>query len=176
MGDGAAGDGVMTLFEVRSERLYSDDWRLLSPDDMSTFFMPEVVKFLPGGFHDLLSFSAQRDFLTELSREAEVVALFDLSGAGVGLLVLSYAEPSSKERHLGYLFAQGYWGQGRATELISALQQHFGDTGTVLCGGVMADNTASAHVLQRAGFHGEGGGDEVVYRWSATSDISATQA
>ncbi|KAE9629950.1 GNAT family N-acetyltransferase [Parasedimentitalea maritima] len=166
----------MTLFEVRSERLYCDDWRLLSPDDLSTFFMPEVVKFLPGGFHDLLSFSAQRDFLTELSREAEVVALFDISGAGVGLLVLSYAESSSKERHLGYLFAQSVWGQGRATELISALQQHFGDTDTVLCGGVMADNTASARVLQRAGFHGEGGGEEVVYRWSATSDVSTGQA
>ncbi|WP_240931648.1 GNAT family N-acetyltransferase [Parasedimentitalea denitrificans] len=153
---------------MSTERLRGGHWQQLSRDDLAALFAPDVVAFLPPGFHGLTTQISQRNFLTILSKQAEVVGLFEPSGAGVGLLILSNAEPNSSDRHLGYLLAQRVWGQGLATELIAALQDRYRGTDVTLSGGVMHDNTASARLLQRAGFAGEAHGDETVYRWSGT--------
>ncbi|AZV77437.1 N-acetyltransferase [Parasedimentitalea marina] len=156
----------MTLAGLTAGRLQGGDWRQLSPDDLATLFKPEVVEFLPHGFQGLLTEPDQRAFLTALSSQAEVLALFEETGAGVGLVILSHADPDSTERHLGYLLAQRIWGQGLATGLIAGLQDLYRGTDVTLCGGVMQGNTASARLLQRAGFQGRDTGDEVVYCWS----------
>ncbi len=155
---------------ISTDRLVSGDWRQLSPDDLAALFKPEVVEFLPPGFQKLTTELEQRNFLTGLSQQAEVLALFEGSGAGVGLVFLSHADPDADpdraECHLGYLLAQRVWGQGLATGLIAALQDLYRGTDIPLCGGVMQGNTASARLLQRAGFQGRDVGDEVVYFWS----------
>ena len=158
----------MTLAGLSAGRLHGGDWRQLRRDDLAALFEPEVVEFLPPGFHGLTTVTSQREFLTSLSQQAEVVALFEPSGAGVGLLILSYAEPGNTERHLGYLLAQRVWGQGLATELIAALQDVVHGSNVILCGGVMHGNAASARLLHRAGFQAEDQGDETEYRWSGT--------
>jgi len=158
----------MSLTSLRTARLRGGDWRALCADDLAALFAPDVVKFLPSGFQGLEVEDEQRSFLAELSQQASVLALFDLSGRGVGLLILSHADQNTPERHLGYLFAQHVWGQGLATELIAALQTEFRDTNVTLCGGVMLGNTASARLLERAGFHGADFDGEVIYRWAGS--------
>ncbi len=158
----------MSLASLNTARLRGGDWRGFCPDDLAALFAPDVVEFLPGGFQGLETEDEQRAFLAELSEQADVLALFDLSGHGVGLLVLSKPDPGSCERHLGYLLLRRVWGQGLATELIAALQVQFRNTNVTLCGGVMQGNTASARLLERAGFQGDHLGDEVIYRWSAS--------
>ena len=155
----------MTLVGLTTERLRGGHWQRLSRDDLAALFAPDVVAFLPPGFHGLTTQISQRNFLTILSKQAEVVGLFEPSGAGVGLMILSNAEPDSSERNLGYLLARRVWGQGLATEMVAALQDRYRGTDVILCGGVMHDNTASARLLMRAGFVGEERGDETVYRW-----------
>lgn len=158
----------MTLAGLATGRLRGGDWRQLGRDDLAALFEPEIVEFLPPGFHGLTTEASQRDFLTTLSQQAEVVALFELSGPGVGLVILSHTVPGSVERHLGYLLARRVWGQGLATGVIAALQDLYRGSDVALCGGVMMGNTASARLLRRAGFHGVDRGDEVVYCWSGT--------
>ena len=156
----------MTLAGLSTGRLRGGHWQQLGRDDLAALFTADVVTYLPPGFHKLTTQISQRSFLSALSQQAEVVALFEPSGAGVGLLILSNAEPDSSDRHLGYLLAQRVWGKGLATELIAALQELYLGTDVTLCGGVMHDNTASARLLERAGFVAEDQGDETVYRWS----------
>ena len=157
----------MTLTGLTAGCLQGGDWRQLAPDDLAALFTPAVVEFLPSGFQGLTTETDQRDFLTNLSQQAEVLALFEQSGAGVGLVILSHGDSDSTERHLGYLLAQRVWGQGLATGVIAALQDLHRGTVVTLCGGVMQGNTASARLLQRAGFQGRDFGGEVVYCWSA---------
>jgi RimJ/RimL family protein N-acetyltransferase len=156
----------VTLAGLSAGRLRGSDWRQLARADLAALFEPEVVEFLPSSFHGLTTEISQREFLTNLSQQAEVVALFETSGLGVGLVILSHTEPDSSERHLGYLLARRVWGQGLATELIAALQEMYRGTDVTFCGGVMQGNTASARLLHRAGFQADDHGDEVVYRWS----------
>lgn len=158
----------MTLAGLTTVRLRGGEWCELCGDDLAALFAPDVVEFLPGGFQGLEVVGEQRAFLAELSQRADVLALFDAFGQGVGLLILSHANPNTSERHLGYLFAQNVWGQGLATELVAALQALFRDTNVTLCGGVMLGNTASARLLDRAGFHGVEFDGEVIYRWSGS--------
>lgn len=158
----------MSLGSLSTARLRGRDWRALCADDLAALFAPNVVEFLPSGFQGLEVEDEQRSFLAELSQQANVLALFDVSDQGVGLLILSHADQNAPERHLGYLFAQDVWGQGLATELISELQAQFRGTNVTLCGGVMQDNTASARLLERAGFLGAETGGEVIYHWTGT--------
>ncbi|OUS39127.1 GNAT family N-acetyltransferase [Rhodobacterales bacterium 56_14_T64] len=158
----------MSLTSLRTARLRGGDWRAFCTDDLAALFAPDVVEFLPGGFQGLEVEGEQRSFLAKLSQQASVVALCDVSGQGVGLLILSHVDQNTPERHLGYLFAQHVWGQGLATELVAALQAQFRDANVTLCGGVMLGNTASARLLERAGFHGAETDGEVIYRWTGT--------
>ncbi|PCJ10547.1 MAG: GNAT family N-acetyltransferase [Rhodobacteraceae bacterium] len=159
----------MNSLRLSTDRLCSGDWRRLGSNDLAALFAPEVVEFLPMGFQGQRTETDQRNFLAELSQQAEVLALFDASGQGVGLLILSHANPGSPERHLGYLLAQHVWGQGLATGLIAALQDLFRCSDVILSGRVMLGNTASARALQQAGFLSEDNGDEVFYRWSGAA-------
>jgi len=158
----------LSLASLNTAQLRGGDWRELCADDLAALFAIDVVEFLPTGFHGLDTAEQQQDFLGALSQQADVLALFDVSGQGVGLVILSHANPNSPERHLGYLLAQRVWGQGLATEVIAALQAQFRETNVTLCGGVMQGNTASARLLERAGFHGAEFDGEAIYRWAGS--------
>jgi len=158
----------LSLASLKTARLRGGDWRALCADDLTALFAINVVEFLPAGFQGLDTEEQQRDFLEALTLQADVLALFDASGQGVGLLILSHANPNTPERHLGYLLAQRAWGKGLATEVIAALQAQFRETNVTLCGGVMQGNTASARLLERAGFHGAEFDGEAIYRWAGS--------
>ena len=68
----------------------------------------------------------------------------------IGLMFLT--PPFNNDIHLGYLFGQGAWGKGYASELLTGLVLHVPKTGFRLLGGVGRENLASAHVLRKTGF------------------------
>ncbi|MGR3760186.1 GNAT family N-acetyltransferase [Roseobacteraceae bacterium NS-SX3] len=156
----------MSLSDLHSARLQAVPWQELAAEDLEALFAPEVVRWLPGQFQDLENDTARRAFLNGLARQAEVVALL-AEGQGAGLVILSRPSPDDGTRHLGYLFAEPFWGQGLASEVIAALQAQFRGTGVTLSGGVMPENAASARVLEKAGFEGTASGDETVFIWHA---------
>lgn len=159
----------MSLLSLCSARLRADRLERLSDAELAALVAPEVVQWLPAGFH-AQGTTARRDFLAALSTQAEVVALRDRAGTHIGLLILSHPGPE-KIRNLGYLFVRSAWGQGLASELIAALQSHFHNSDVVLSGGVMQENAASARVLQKAGFTAQPSADsaETLYLWQAKS-------
>lgn len=155
----------MTLSALRSARLTAVPWPRCNATELAALFAPEVVRYLPPGFQGLDDDDVRRSFLNSLADEAEVVAL-RMQGEGcVGLLILSL--PQDGVRHLGYLLARRVWGQGLASEMLAALQDLLGGTGVTLAGGVMDANTASARVLEKAGFVAGSGDGDTVYRWTA---------
>ncbi|NSY37605.1 GNAT family N-acetyltransferase [Leisingera sp. ANG59] len=155
----------MSLLDLETGRLRAAPWQDLTAAELADLFAPEVVQWLPAGFQAQGSDESRRDFLAAVSQQAEVAALCNTAGKGVGLIILSFPEEGGSIRNLGYLFAEIAWGQGLASELISGLQAHFRGSGVTLSGGVMQENAASAWVLQKAGFTPEPAGAETVYSW-----------
>ena len=128
-----------------------------------------MVAYLPDGFQGLETDAARCALLDGVQQEAEVVVLATRSGEAIGLLILSHGATGDRLRHLGYLFVRAAWGQGYASEMLRALQDLYRGQPVILSGGVMADNAASARVLQKQGFvpgaPSEAG--EVTYIWDA---------
>ncbi|MFP3382190.1 GNAT family N-acetyltransferase [Tritonibacter sp. SIMBA_163] len=159
----------MALLALQSERLRAVPVARLSPQDRDALFEPEVVTYLPDGFQGLETDAARCVLLDGVQQEAEVVALSTRAGEVIGLLILSHGAAGDRLRHLGYLFVRATWGQGYASEMLRALQDLYRGQPVVLSGGVMADNAASARVLQKNGFvrgaPSEAG--EVTYTWDA---------
>ncbi len=172
MGHGAQSRGSLRLLDLQSPRFRAGHWQDLSAADLELLFAPEVTRWLPGGFHGLADDAARRQFLEAMSGEAETVALF-ADGWGIGLLILSYEDTGRSEpgrrptRHIGYLLAQHVWGQGYASALLQAVQALFRGSGTIISGGVMDENAASARVLEKAGFRGSRNGAETTYCWDS---------
>lgn len=162
----------MSLLSLRTARLRAMPWQQLSEAELADLFAPDVVQWLPGGFQGLAGDAPRRAFLAALSNEADVAALQDSTGQGIGLVILSAPQQEAglhggALRSLGYLFAEAAWGQGLATELLGGLQDSLRGSGVTLSGGVMAQNTASARVLEKAGFAAAPAQGETVYRWHA---------
>lgn len=155
----------MSLLDLKTKRLRAASWHDLTALELEELFAPKVVQWLPDGFQTAQDHSARQAFLRAVSQQAEVVALQNTAGDGIGLVILSLPEEGSDTRNLGYLFAEAAWGQGLASELIAGLQAHFRGSGVTLSGGVMQENAASARVLQKSGFTPEPAGAETVYSW-----------
>ncbi|OBY24432.1 GNAT family N-acetyltransferase [Leisingera sp. JC1] len=155
----------MSLLDLKTGRLRAAPWQDLTAAELAGLFAPKVVQWLPDGFQAQGSDQSRREFLAAVSQQAEVAALCNAAGEGVGLIILSFPEEGSSIRNLGYLFAESAWGQGLASELIGGLQAHFRGSGVTLSGGVMQENAASARVLQKSGFTPEPAGAETVYSW-----------
>ena len=84
--------------------------------------------------------------------ESEIYLIREIgTDAFIGLMFLT--PPFNNDIHLGYLLGQSAWGQGYASELLAGLVSHVPKTGFRLLGGVGRENPASAHVLQKTGFH-----------------------
>ncbi|KIC07776.1 acetyltransferase [Leisingera sp. ANG-M1] len=159
----------MSLRELQTSRLRAAPWQGLADAELADLFAPNVVQWLPAGFQSPADEGARRAFLQAVSQQAEVIALRNPAGQGIGLVILSFPEEGGATRNLGYLFAESAWGQGLASELIAGLQAYFRGSGVTLSGGVMQENAASARVLEKAGFTPELAGAETVYSWRAGS-------
>ncbi|MEX0303034.1 MAG: GNAT family N-acetyltransferase [Leisingera sp.] len=159
----------MSLLDFQTARLQAVPWQDLTALEMAGLFAPNVVRWLPQGFQATEDDGARRAFLAAVSQQAEVIALRNLAGQSIGLVILSFPEEGRLIRNLGYLFAEPAWGQGLASELIAGLQVHFRGSGVTLSGGVMQENAASARVLEKAGFTPEPMGAETVFCWRADS-------
>lgn len=155
----------MSLLDLQTSRLQAAPWQGLAEAELAGLFAPKVVQWLPAGFQTPEDGGARRAFLEAVSQQAEVIALRNAAGQGIGLVILSHPEEGGSTRNLGYLFAGSAWGQGLASELIAGLQAHFRGSGVTLSGGVMQENGASARVLEKAGFTPEHSGAEIVYSW-----------
>ncbi|WP_416368878.1 GNAT family N-acetyltransferase [Tritonibacter mobilis] len=159
----------MELKDLKSGRLHATEPAQMTAADREALFAPEVVAFLPPGFQNLRTDAARRHLIDALQQEAEVVALSAQDQEIVGLVILSFAHDAAGQRNLGYLFTRRAWGQGYASEMLCALQDQLRGTHVVLSGGVMAENAASARVLQKCGFEpGEKiASGEMTYVWDA---------
>ena len=169
----------MPLEEFHTQRLRAVPVATLSAKERSSLLEADVVRWLPAFFHDLGSDADRLALLQTLSQEADVIALANETGQGIGLIILSHAflshsmsgesEEGVPVRHLGYLFAQQAWGKGYATEMLAGLQKVFRGQRVRISGGVMQENAASARVLQKAGFRrgAETREGEVTYVWEA---------
>jgi RimJ/RimL family protein N-acetyltransferase len=96
------------------------------------------------------------DWIAARNAESDVSLVVERSSDTViGLLILASSGQSdrSKSVHIGYLIGDRFWGRGFATEVVVGLLSVALRLGTVtLVGGVSKTNTASAHVLRKAGF------------------------
>ncbi|MCF6431831.1 GNAT family N-acetyltransferase [Leisingera sp. MMG026] len=157
----------MSLLDLQTSRLRAVPWRNLTDAEMAELFAPKVVQWLPSGFQTPEDDGARRAFLEAVSQQAEVIALRETAGQGIGLVIFSFPDKGAAIRNLGYLFAEAAWGQGLASELLGGLQAHFRGSGVTISGGVMQQNAASARVLEKAGFTPGPSGTETVYSWRA---------
>jgi len=154
----------MTLCDLKSARLSAASWEEISEYELTQLFADAVVRWLPPGFQSAKTDTERRHFLWQLSGEAEIIALTDVDGVHIGIVILAHGDP---ERHLGYLFAQQAWGRGYATELLRALQDLYATQPVCLIGGVMAQNAASSRALEKTGFERASDGADWTYRWQS---------
>lgn len=157
----------MSLIHFQSARIHASLWHVSSAEDLERLFDQEVTKWLPPRFQSPQNDAERRAFLQSLEDEAEVVALWAHPEEFIGLLVLTQSSKRSDARHLGFLFAKRAWGRGFASELLRGLTRHFSGTGVCLVAGVMTENAASAHVLEKSGFVGQRNGGDWTYTWQS---------
>lgn len=87
------------------------------------------------------------DRLTDAKARAGLVSAVVLDGTTIGRV-------SAGGGNIGFMFRRGYWGQGYATEAVSAkITQMFNDADVeILRAGAWEGNTASIHLLTKLGF------------------------
>jgi len=123
---------------------------------LKAILTPRVLKHLPPslqlheGENDVASWVDAR------AAESEIMLVnAKTSGKLVGLVIMARVPDTADipTVHLGYLLAEATWGQGLASELLKGLLSAMHFEGRMrLVGGVNRTNSASARVLQKAGF------------------------
>lgn len=154
--------GLAPSLPVVTERLLLRPHRLEDLDDLSRFHSdPEVVRYVPWPVRDraateeALRVKLGQTVLEEHGQWLVLAVELRASGRVVGEVLLKWA--SERQGELGFALAQDVHGQGYAAEAAAAvLRLAFDDLGfhrvTAVC---VADNTASARLLQRLGFRQE---------------------
>ena len=154
--------GLTPPLPVETERLLLRPHRLEDLDDLVRFHSdPEVVRHVPWPVRDraateeTLRVKLGQAVLEEHGQWLVLAVELRDTGRVVGEVLLKWA--SDRQGELGFAFAQDVHGQGYATEAATAiLRLAFDDLGfhrvTAVC---VADNTASARLLQRLGFRQE---------------------
>lgn len=150
----------MTGAKLRFEtvRLHIAPWqndrdRAEFRSELTQALTPAVLEYLPPS----MAFDGKTEdiqaWIDERERKSDVFSIKEkTTGAFVGLffVFVSEGEANSQIRHIGYLLSESYWGQGIASEALSAVVTHLPEQ--VLKAGVAKDNPASARVLMKAGF------------------------
>ncbi|GIU34538.1 ferrichrome ABC transporter substrate-binding protein [Shewanella colwelliana] len=114
---------------------------------------PKVVENLPPYFHGVNTKAAAQRWLSRMITESQLLIVKKRSESVIiGMLFIFVDE--HKDAHIGYLVDEQYWRQGLASELLQGFMHHARQIGpwARLIGGVAADNTASATLLQKLGF------------------------
>ena len=154
--------GLTPPLPLATERLLLRPHRLEDLDDLVRFHSdPEVVRHVPWPVRDraateeTLRVKLGQAVLEEHGQWLVLAVELRDTGRVVGEVLLKWA--SDRQGELGFAFAQDVHGQGYATEAATAiLRLAFDDLGfhrvTAVC---VADNTASARLLQRLGFRQE---------------------
>ncbi|SON52960.1 GNAT family N-acetyltransferase [Vibrio tapetis] len=113
---------------------------------------PSVVENLPPYFHNIHSKAQAQQWLKQMLTESRLFVVELRSSEVIGF-VFAYVE-SNDDVHIGYLLAEECWGQGFASELLSAFIEHStqNESWNKLIGGVDPQNVASARLLKKLGF------------------------
>ncbi len=143
--------GVNMNFET--QRLQIAPWQEIHPKpELTNLLTPKVLRFLPDNF----AFHGDSEqWIKDRLQESEVYAIFEIkSHALVGLMILNETDETPPTIYVGTLFAEKYWGQGYAGELlrgsIEALRMQ--KRHLRLMAGAEKENIASARALLRYGF------------------------
>ena len=154
--------GLTPPLPLATERLLLRPHRLEDLHDLVRFHSdPEVVRYVPWPVRDraateeTLRVKLDQTVLEEHGQWLVLAVELRDSGRVVGEVLLKWA--SDRQAELGFALAQDVHGQGYAAEAATAiLRLAFDDLGfhrvTAVC---VADNTASARLLQRLGFRQE---------------------
>jgi RimJ/RimL family protein N-acetyltransferase len=137
-------------------------------------FSPSVIQSLPPYFHDIDSIEAADDWLTKMVSESHLftVCLND-SESVMGFVFIN--DSGEDSAHLGYLLAERCWHQGYGYELLQGIVERCRSKQLVgnLIGGVDEGNTASAKLLQKAGFVADVEDDNGITFYHCTLSSSA---
>ncbi|MEW6981291.1 GNAT family N-acetyltransferase [Colwelliaceae bacterium 6471] len=148
-----------------SDRIEICDFNLLVEDEkkqvvnaVTNILSPNVVKALPDDWQAITSIEKAQSWLQLRLDESELLVLtLKATNELIGFLLLSRFDKKqgvSDGIHIGYLLGEQYWGQGYASELLSAFVDftHQSDNYPRLIAGVETNNIASRKVLEKAGF------------------------
>ena len=154
--------GLHVDLPIGTERLILRPHRLEDLDDLVGFHAdPEVVRYVPWPVRDraateeTLQVKLGQTVLEEPGQWLVLAVEHRETGTVIGEVLLKWA--SDRQGELGFAFARPHHGHGYAAEAATAiLRLAFDDLGfhrvTAVC---VAENTASARLLQRLGFRQE---------------------
>ena len=137
-----------TLDALDSESLYTRTIQILSPS---------VVSQLPPYFSGIKTEKLAQAWFDRMLKESRLFLVYQTDKQqliGFSFLFLDESNTKRKEAHLGYLLAEEAWGQGFASELVTALIEHCQQNNIAdrLIAGVDATNLASIALLKKVGF------------------------
>ncbi len=149
---------------IETERLIlrefkEDDWPavLAYQSDPRYLRYYEWTERTPAAVQEFIGkFIAQQQ--QEPRYKAQLAVVLKSSGQLIGNCGIRKEMPEARQAEIGYEFAPEHWGQGYATEAARAIVR-FGFTELHLhriSAWCIAENTASAHVLQKIGMQQEG--------------------
>ena len=125
------------------------------PVYLTHFNDPEVCKHIPKRSRDErinILRTAQAKYAD--TRQAGIWGMFDrLNGAFIGSCLLRTYNDEPGKLEIGYSMERHYWGKGIATEMAKALVDYafINENTKEVVGITTLDNTASQHVLEKAG-------------------------
>jgi len=140
--------------EYETRRLTIGEWNLEDSQldgFVQELLSPTVTAELPEHWQGAYSNERARQWIQEQDAESTVLLVQKLSREPAGLLILY---PDERTVRIGYMLSEDHWGQGLATELISAFVDwcHNSDSFDEVVAGVGASNLASVRVLEKCGF------------------------
>jgi RimJ/RimL family protein N-acetyltransferase len=115
-------------------------------DDLTSVLTPQVLQHLPATLQ-IEEADGISGWIDARATECDVYVIRHKDRV-IGLLILV---TDGDTLHLGYLLAQGAWGRGFASEMLTGLLAVV-PKGIRVMGGVGLENPASAHVLRKLGF------------------------
>jgi len=139
----------LTVHEFTTDSLHSDDSLI---EQIPNILSENAVANLPPHFHEITNNEQANAWLELMLSESRLFVVKSKEGIFIGFIFIS--ENDAKEKHIGYLLAEAYWGMGLAYELLKAFLNHVkqAETWLVLVGGVDKHNIASAKLLLKLGF------------------------
>ncbi len=121
--------------------------------ELSDILTPAVVSYLPPFFARVRDRESARDLLENMLKQSRVYCL--CSRANRELMGLVFASIDIQHStNIGYLLAEQFWGQGVATELMTAFVEQYApqQQWQTLIAGVDKGNEASIKLLNKLGF------------------------